>query len=203
MSSIAYSLNVPYDIGSRVQRAPMIERVRSALGNSGRYTVHCVDAETRVNTVLGMRRVVIVIKLAVDRIDRAPLDAADYVMLDSIAFGAMKSVTGQGWSVLEIRSRLSPVGTSEESSVTTVFRDPSGAKRVVSPVNECSLSSVTGAPGQTLTVLDGAAPGAARENAPVLPPSLTDMPWYYKAAIVGGVTLVGAVAVGYVVRSFK
>lgn len=204
MTTIAYTLNVPFDVGSRVTRQSLVDRVNQALSNNGGYNVACVDAETRVNSVLGMRRVILVITMGVTRRDGRPLDATSFVMLDSIAFGAMKASAGQGWSVMEIRQRLNPVGTSSESYAATLLpgRDVTGASRTVSETG-CSLASVQGFPGQTLTVLDGATPGATRNNAPVLPPALTDMPWYYKAAIGAGVTLVAAIGVGYVVRSFK
>ena len=205
MTVIAYTLNVSRDIGGRITKEQLLSRVNEAFRGpnaSQRFTLQCADAETRLREIAGLSRVLLVITMSVARNAPGALTAEDFVMLDSIAFGAMKAASGQGWSVMEIRQRLAPVGNSEEGALTTIFRDPSGASRTVRDGSSCDLSAVRGSRAATDRVLSGTNPGAVR-TAPPLFDGTTDIPLGYKvAAVVGGVAVV-SIAAAYVWRSFK
>lgn len=205
MTVIAYTLNVSRDIGSRITREQLLSRVNEAFRGpnaSQRFTLQCADAETRLRELAGLTRVLLVITMSITRNAPGPLTAEDFVMLDSIAFGAMKSASGQGWSVMEIRHRLAPVGTSEQSTLSNVFADPSGASRTVRDGNTCSLAVVSGSRVATDRVLNGTNAGATR-TAPPLFGDAPDIPLGYKvAAGVVGVAVV-SIAAAYVWRSFK
>lgn len=205
MTVIAYTLNVSRDIGGRITKEQLLSRVNEAFRGpnaSQRFTLQCADAETRLREGVGVSRVILVITMSVARNAPGALTAEDFVMLDSIAFGAMKAASGQGWSVMEIRHRLAPVGDSTESTVTTIFREPSGASRTVSQGNTCNLNDVPGSRVLTDRVLNGTNPGATR-NAPPLFQDTPDIPTEYKvAAVVGGVVVL-SIAAAYVWRSFK
>lgn len=211
MTVIAYTLNVPRDIGSRVTREQLLSRVNEAFRGpnaSQRFTLQCADAETRLReNVLGSR-VVLLITMSVARNAPGALTAEDFVMLDSIAFGAMKAASGQGWSVMEIRRRLAPVGSSE-SGVASVFYNaatggPSGVSRTVRDGSNCNPAATPGRRLATERVLNGTNAGTIREPARILPDSGDPViPLEYKiAAGVVGVAVV-SIAAAYVWRSFK
>lgn len=202
MTVIAYYLQCAADIVRPVQHTALENHARTALGNaSARFRAACVSAETRYFRPLGIsfERGVMVITMDVSRAAGGELDATDFVMLDSIGFGAMKSATGKGWSVQELRRRLAPTGTSED---TFSFGEVQEVKRIVGGVT-CNPGAIPGPALSNQVVVSGATPGAARQNAPLVPQAITDMPVIYKVGIGVGIGLAAAIGVGYVVRSFK
>ena len=211
MTVIAYTLNVPRDIGSRVTREQLLSRVNEAFRGpnaSQRFTLQCADAETRLRENILGSRIVLLITMSVARNAPGALTAEDFVMLDSIAFGAMKSASGQGWSVMEIRRRLAPVGSSE-AGVASVFYNaatggPSGVSRTVRDGSNCNLAATPGRRLARERVLNGTNAGAIREPERILPnPDESVIPLEYKvAAGVVGVAVV-SIAAAYVWRSFK
>jgi hypothetical protein len=140
-----------------------------------------------------------VVTVDVVRVDGRQLEAVDFVSLDSFAFGAMKAATGRGWSVQEIRRRLAPVGTSED---TFAFGEVQEVKRIVG--GTCNPATIQGPALSSQVVVSGATPGATRGAAPLIPPGLADnVPLSYKVAGAVVVVGVGAIAVAYVWRAFK
>lgn len=211
MTVITYTLNVPRDIGSRITREQLLSRVNEAFRGpnaSQRFTLQCADAETRLREAAVGSRVVLLISMSVARKAPGALTAEDFVMIDSIAFGAMKSASGQGWSVMEIRRRLAPVGSSEESIAASYYNGftggPSGASRTVRDGNSCNAGATPGTRFTTERVVSGTNPGAIREPPRILPdPEGLVIPLEYKvAAGVVGVAVV-SIAAAYVWRSFK
>ena len=215
MTTVGYKLTVDLETGGRITREALLSRVTSALSTThtqSRFTVLCSDAETRLNETIVGNNYHLVIVIAVTRRDNRPLEAVDFVLLDSIAFGAMKAAAGQGWSVDEIRHRLAPVGTSSESVLTTLRPGyPSGARRMVSEANTCTLTVVQPALGQSTRVVSGATPGATRQGPTlaqaarqaITPQDSPELPPLAIAGIALGVTAGLAVVTAYVWRSFK
>lgn len=211
MTVIAYELNVSRNIGRGITREQLLSRVNEAFRGpnaSQRFTLQCADAETRLRETRLTSRVIMLITLSVARKAPGALTAEDFVMIDSIAFGAMKAASGQGWSVMEIRHRLAPVGSSSESLAASYYNGftggPTGASRAVRDGNTCNLAATPGRRFATERVLNGTNAGAIREPERILPDTEgLVIPLEYKvAAGVVGVAVV-SIAAAYVWRSFK
>ena len=211
MTIVSYMMNVPRDIGSRITKEQLLSRVNEAFRGpnaSQRFTLQCADAETRLReNVLGSR-VLLLITMTIARRAPGALTAEDFVMIDSIAFGAMKAASGQNWSVMELRQRLAPVGDSISGRASALYNWPTGGPTAVSrTVRDGSGCNAAARPAARLTterVLSGNNPGAIREPEPILPnPDESVIPLGYKvAAGVVGVAVV-SIAAAYVWRSFK
>ena len=202
MPSFSYYLQCPVDTARRASRDAMVNAVTTGLNNSGRYNVLCVDAETRVARGVVRDDGVMAITVSFTKRNGA-VTVEDYVMIDSIAFGAMKSSSqSSGWSVLQIRSRLAPTGSSTSR---LNWGEVGEVRRIVSEDTRCSLGDVRGGITSTEVVVNGAAVGQTRDNAAVIPPGLIPetIPLSYKIAGGVAVVAVAAIATAYVVRAFK